>query len=172
MGRLKTKNGIVYEVAQWFPRLCVYDDIQGWNTLPYIGAGEFYLEYGDIDFSITAPSELIVVGSGELLNPQDCYTEEQLKRWEAASKSDKTVTIRSEREVKEKSSRPARPTCTWHFKITNTWDAACRIKSFCTGCRTNQPPQWEKMHAISAYPEESIKKNGWQRSTGIHQSEH
>lgn len=102
MGRLKTKNGIVYEVAQWFPRLCVYDDIQGWNTLPYIGAGEFYLEYGDIDFSITAPSDLIVVGSGELLNPQDCYTEEQMKRWEAASKSDKTVMIRSDREVKEK----------------------------------------------------------------------
>ena len=65
MGRLKTKNGIVYEVAQWFPRLAVYDDIQGWNTLPYLGAGEFYLEYGDIDFTVTAPSNLIVVGSGE-----------------------------------------------------------------------------------------------------------
>ena len=65
MGRLKTKNGIVYEVAQWFPRMCVYDDIQGWNTMPYIGAGEFYLEYGDIEFTVTAPSNLIIVGSGE-----------------------------------------------------------------------------------------------------------
>ena len=55
MGRLKTKNGWVYEVAQWFPRICVYDDIQGWNTLPYLGAGEFYLEYGDIEYTITAP---------------------------------------------------------------------------------------------------------------------
>ena len=166
MGRLKTKNGIVYEVAQWFPRLCVYDDIQGWNTLPYIGAGEFYLEYGDIDFSITAPSELIVVGSGELLNPQDCYTEEQLKRWEAASKSDKTVTIRSEREVKEKSSRPARPTCTWHFKITNTRDAAwAASKAFVQDAARINLPSGKKCMAISAYPEESIKKNGWQRST-------
>jgi len=166
MGRLKTKNGIVYEVAQWFPRLCVYDDIQGWNTLPYIGAGEFYLEYGDIDFSITAPSELIVVGSGELLNPQDCYTEEQLKRWEAASKSDKTVTIRSEREVKEKSSRPATPTCTWHFKITNTRDAAwAASKAFVQDAARINLPSGKKCMAISAYPEESIKKNGWQRST-------
>ena len=46
MGRLLTKNGWIYEVAQWFPRMAVYDDIQGWNTLPYIGAGEFYLPYG------------------------------------------------------------------------------------------------------------------------------
>src|SRR5262249_20578752 len=66
MGRLNTKNGWIYEVAQWFPRMCVYDDVQGWNTLPYLGAGEFYLEYGDIEYSVTAPSELIVVGSGEL----------------------------------------------------------------------------------------------------------
>ena len=72
MGRLNTKNGWIYEVAQWFPRMCVYDDVQGWNTLPYLGAGEFYLEYGDIEFNITAPANLIVAGSGELQNPQDC----------------------------------------------------------------------------------------------------
>ncbi|MCH5683054.1 hypothetical protein LWM68_01395 [Niabella sp. W65] len=68
MGRLQTKNGWVYEIAQWFPRMCVYDDLQGWNVLPYVGQGEFYLEYGDIDFSVTAPADMIVVGSGELLN--------------------------------------------------------------------------------------------------------
>ncbi|MBK5273072.1 MAG: M1 family peptidase, partial [Bacteroidia bacterium] len=49
MGRLNTKNGWIYELGQWFPRLCVYDDIQGWNTLPYVGAGEFYLEYGNVE---------------------------------------------------------------------------------------------------------------------------
>jgi hypothetical protein len=66
MGRLNTQNGWIYEVAQWFPRMAVYDDIQGWNTLPYLGAGEFYLEYGDIEYSVTAPDNLIVVVSGEL----------------------------------------------------------------------------------------------------------
>ena len=65
MGRLNTKNGWIYEIAQWFPRMAVYDDMQGWNTLPYLGAGEFYLEYGDISFTITAPEGMLVVGSGE-----------------------------------------------------------------------------------------------------------
>ncbi len=166
MGRLSTKNGVVYEVAQWFPRLCVYDDIQGWNTLPYIGAGEFYLEYGDIDFSITAPADLIVVGSGELQNPQDCYTAEQLKRWEAAAASDKTVTIRGAKEVKDKTSRPAVAECTWKFRISNTRDAAwAASKAFVQDAAKINLPSGKKCMAISVYPEESIKKNGWQRST-------
>ena len=96
MGRLPTKNGWVYEIAQWYPRMAVYDDIQGWNTLPYLGAGEFYLEYGDTEFSITAPAGLIVVGSGELLNPQQCFTPSQLEKYNQAKNSDKTVMIRSE----------------------------------------------------------------------------
>ncbi len=166
MGRLKTKNGIVYEVAQWFPRLAVYDDIQGWNTLPYIGAGEFYLEYGDVDFTITAPSELIVVGSGELQNPQDCYTTEQMKRWDAAKSSDKTVMIRSEKEVTDPNSRPKQATTTWKFKIQNTRDVAwAASKAFVQDAAKINLPSGKKSMAISVYPIESIKKNGWQRST-------
>ncbi|MEQ1675320.1 MAG: M1 family metallopeptidase [Chitinophagaceae bacterium] len=166
MGRLQSKNGIVYEVAQWFPRLAVYDDIQGWNTLPYVGAGEFYLEYGDIDFSVTAPSNLIVVGSGELQNPQDCYTAEQLKRWDAAKNSDNTVMIRSAREVKDPASRPKTASTTWNFKITNTRDVAwAASKAFVQDAAKINLPSGKKCMAISAYPAESIVKNGWQRST-------
>ena len=166
MGRLKTKNGIVYEVAQWFPRLCVYDDIQGWNTLPYIGQGEFYLEYGDLEFTITAPSDLLIVGSGELLNPQDCYTAEQQKRWLEAKNSDKTVMIRGEKEIKEVSSRPNKPSCTWKFKIHNARDVAWGAsKAFVLDAARINLPSGKKSMAISAYPVESIKKNGWQRST-------
>jgi hypothetical protein len=166
MGRLKTRNGVVYEIAQWFPRLCVYDDIQGWNTLPYIGQGEFYLEYGDIDFTVTAPSDLIVVGSGELLNPQDCYTTDQMKRWNEAKNSDKTVIIRGEKELKEKDSRPAKSSCTWKFKITNARDVAWGAsRAFVLDAARINLPGGKKSMAISAYPVESIKKNGWQRST-------
>lgn len=166
MGRLKTKNGIVYEVAQWFPRMCVYDDIQGWNTLPYIGAGEFYLEYGDIDFSITAPADLIIVGSGELVNPQECYTAEQMKRWEGAAKSDKTVTIRSDKEVTEKNSRPKTASTTWRFRIQNTRDVAwAASKAFVQDAARINLKSGKKCMAISVYPVESIVKNGWQRST-------
>ena len=166
MGRLETKNGIVYEVAQWFPRMAVYDDIQGWNTLPYLGAGEFYLEYGDIEFSVTAPSSLIVAGSGELQNPQDCYTAEQMKRWDAARASDKTVTIRSSKEVKDPSSRPQKPTITWRFKIQNTRDVAWAASSaFVQDAARINLPSGRKCLAISVYPAESIVKDGWQRST-------
>lgn len=166
MGRLKTKNGMIYEIAQWFPRMAVYDDIQGWNTLPYVGAGEFYLEYGDIDFTITAPSSMIVVGSGELTNPQDCYTSEQMNRWNVAKGSDKTVVIRSDREVFDKNSRPKSSGTTWKFKIQNTRDVAWAASAaFVQDAARINLPSGKKSMAVSVYPVESIKKDGWQRST-------
>ena len=106
MGVLNTKNGKIFSVAQWYPRMCVYDDVSGWNTIPYIGPSEFYLEYGDYDISITVPASHIVVGSGELMNPQDVYTAEQQQRWKNAAQSDKTVIIRSAAEVTNPDSRP------------------------------------------------------------------
>ncbi|MEO7923323.1 MAG: M1 family metallopeptidase [Chitinophagaceae bacterium] len=166
MGRLKTKNGQVYEVAQWFPRMAVYDDIQGWNTLPYLGAGEFYLEYGDIDFTVTAPADMIVVGSGELVNPKDCYTAEQMGRWDAAKNSDKTVIIRSDKEVTNPASRPKQANCTWKFRIQNTRDVAwAASKAFVQDAARINLPSGKKSMAISVYPVESIVKDGWQRST-------
>ncbi len=175
MGRLNTKNGWIYEVAQWFPRMCVYDDVQGWNTLPYLGAGEFYLEYGDIQYNVTAPANLIVVGSGELQNPEECLTPEQITRWNKAKESDKTVVIRSDKEIKDKNSRPAKATCTWKFKIQNTRDVAFGAsKAFVWDAARINLPSGKKIMAASAYPVESIKKNGWQRSTEFvkHSIEH
>lgn len=166
MGRLLTKNGWIYEIAQWFPRMCVYDDLQGWNTMPYLGAGEFYLEYGDIDFSVTAPANLMVVGSGELLNPKECYTPLQQKRWEQAAASNTTVMIRSAAEVNDPASRPAAAMLTWKFKISNARDAAwAASKAFVIDAAKIELPSSKRSMAISAYPEESIGKNGWQRST-------
>ena len=166
MGRMKTKNGWIYEVAQWYPRLCVYDDIQGWNTLPYLGAGEFYLEYGDIEFNVTAPANMIVVGSGELQNPQECLTKEEQKRWEEAKNSDKTVMIRSDKEVNDPNSRPKQSICTWKFKIQNTRDVAwAASKAFVWDAAKMNLPSGKKAMAASVYPVESIKKDGWQRST-------
>ncbi|RYE02818.1 MAG: M1 family peptidase, partial [Sphingobacteriaceae bacterium] len=93
MGRLKTRNGYIYELAQWYPRMCVYDDAEGWNTLPYMGLGEFYCEYGDFDYYITAPADMLVFGSGDLQNPEDVLTRKEINRLKEASKSDQTVTI-------------------------------------------------------------------------------
>jgi len=166
MGRLKTKNGSIYEIAQWFPRLCVYDDIQGWNTLPYLGAGEFYLEYGDFDYSITAPSDMVVTGSGELLNPQECLTEGQLKRFNDARSSEKTVIIKGEKEINDKSGRPKSALSTWKFKIQNARDVAwAASRAFIWDAARINLPSGKNCLAASVYPVESIKKNGWQRST-------
>jgi hypothetical protein len=169
MGRLSTKNGWIYEIAQWFPRLCVYDDIQGWNVLPYLGAGEFYLEYGDIAFNVTAPSDIIVVGSGELLNPQECFTADQLKRYNEAKSSDKTVMIRSEKDITDKKTQAKKGNLTWKFKIQNTRDVAWGAsRAFILDAAKINLPSGKKSLAMSAYPVESTKDkkgNDWRRST-------
>ena len=90
-GILKTRNGNIFSVAQWYPRMCVYDETEGWNTLPYLGPSEFYCDYGDFDFSITAPASHIVVASGELQNPTEVLTAIQQKRFADAKNSDATI---------------------------------------------------------------------------------
>ena len=166
MGQLKTKNGIVYEIAQWFPRMAVYDDIQGWNTLPYIGAGEFYLEYGDFDFNITTPANMIVVAGGELLNEKEVLTTTQQARLNEARNSDKTVVLRSKKEVADPKSRPSGGNLTWKFRLQNARDIAWAASTaFVWDAARINLPSGKKSLAMSAYPVESIKKDGWQRST-------
>ena len=167
MGILSTKNGKVFTVAQWYPRMCVYDDSKGWNTNPYLGAGEFYLEYGDFDINITAPAKHIVVCSGELLNPTEVYTAEQIKRWTVAKNSDKTVIIRSAAEVTDKNSRPeGKASLTWKFKIQNSRDIAwASSASFIVDAAKINLPSGKKSIAISAYPAESDGQDAWSRST-------
>lgn len=167
MGVMDFKKGKVFEIAQWYPRMCVYDDIRGWNVQPYQGAGEFYLEYGDFDVTITAPSNHIVVCSGELLNPSEVYTTEQLKRWENAKQSDKTVMIRSEDEVGNAASRPAgKSTLNWHFKISNARDVSwASSAAFIIDAAKINLPSGKKSLAISAYPAESSGQKAWSRAT-------
>jgi hypothetical protein len=164
MGHLTTRNGEIFTIAQWFPRMSVYDDILGWNTLPYWGAGEFYCEYGDVDFAVTAPASHIVMGSGELLNPQEVFTAEQLRRWNAAKLSDKTVAIRSEAEVTDPKSRPAKDKLTWRFKIKNTRDVAwASSKAFILDAARINLPSGKKAIAVSAQPVESNGQDGYGR---------
>lgn len=165
MGVEETKNGKIYTMAQWFPRMCVYDDIYGWNTLPYLGAGEFYLEYGDITANITVPANQYVVGSGELLNPGDVYSKDQLKKWDEAKNSDKTVVIRSADEANA-AAKTSSSTKTWKFKIENTRDFAWASSSaFIIDAAKINLPSGKKSLAISAYPVESNGGNAWERST-------
>jgi hypothetical protein len=170
MGIMQTPNGKIFTIAQWYPRMCVFDDVMGWNTLPYTGPGEFYLEYGDFDISITAQAKDIVVCSGELVNAAEVYTPEQVKRWAEAEKSEKTVLIRSAAEVTDPKSRPAgKAELTWHFKLKNARDASWAASpSFVIDAARMIMPSGKKSIAISAYPPESDTAKsgqGWRRST-------
>jgi hypothetical protein len=162
-----TKNGKIYEIAQWFPRMCVYDDLEGWSTLPFLGSGEFYCEYGDIDYTVTLPAGMIVAGSGALQNEQEVLSPAQAARLTAARKSDQTVMIRSQIEVeaaagKKGSLKPV----SWHFKMTNTRDVAFGASAayIWDAARVNLPGG-KKSLAMSVYPAESAGEEAWGRAT-------
>jgi Peptidase family M1 domain len=166
-GRLYTKNGVVYQIGQWYPRMCVYDDVDGWNTLPYMGLGEFYCDYGDYDYYITAPSEMVVYGSGDLQNAAQVLTSEEIKRLSLAAKSDKTVTIIGASEAGKPSSRPAtKGGLTWHFQMKNTRDVAWAAgKGMIWDAAKINLPSGRRAIAMSAYPVESMGDTAWSRST-------
>jgi hypothetical protein len=126
LGREQFAAGWLYEVAEWYPRLAVYDDVRGWNTEQYLGQGEFYLEYGDFDVTITVPRSFVVAATGTLANPLDVLTAAQRARLAQAAKSDTTVPIIAKTEVGQAFTRPAgaTPTLTWHFTARNVRDVA------------------------------------------------
>jgi hypothetical protein len=119
------RDGSLYEIAQWYPRMAVYDDVHGWNTDQYLGQGEFYLEYGDIDYEVTLPAGYIVAGTGVLQNPADVLTATQRERLAKAIKSDSTIQIVTEPELRSGAARPARQgSLTWRFRASKVRDAA------------------------------------------------
>src|SRR6187551_3022327 len=85
------RDGTLFEIAQWYPRLAVYDDVRGWNHDPYIGAGEFYLEYGGFDVALTVPADYVVAATGVLRNPEVTLTAAQRSRLARAAGSAEPV---------------------------------------------------------------------------------
>jgi hypothetical protein len=161
-----TKSGEIYDMAQWYPRMCVYDDLRGWDTLPYVGS-EFYLEYGHFDYYVTVPSNFLVAGSGELVNPKDVLTKTQIDRLAQASKSDATVYIRTAAEVNDPASRPKQDgTLTWHFHMDHTRDVVWSASPtfIWDAARINLPDNKQSL-AMSVYPPESAGPDAWDKST-------
>jgi hypothetical protein len=168
MGRYKANKGEIYQMAQWYPRMAVYDDIKGWNNEPYLGAGEFYCEYGDFDYKIIVPYAHIVAGSGELQNPQEVLTKEQWERYQKAKNSDKTIEIITLKEagITEKIRPMKSGKITWHFKLSNARDIAwTSSKIFVWDAAKINLPSGKTALAQSVYPAEVGGKEGWGRST-------
>lgn len=118
------RDGSLYEVAQWYPRMAVYDDLGGWNVDPYIGAGEFYQEFGDYEVSLTVPAGFLVAATGTLRNPADVLTEEQRERLGRARQSATAVAIVTEEEARRGGRRAEAGTRTWRFSAENVRDFA------------------------------------------------
>ncbi len=165
LGRFESKDGTIYEIAQWYPRMCVYDDVNGWNTLPYLGEGEFYLEYGNFDVEITAPGNFVVVATGVLQNPDKVLTKTERDRLALARKVDSTVHVISESEVGQPSTRPAGTGyLVWKFHADNVRDfswAASRAFIW-------DASHWDSILLMAVYPREGISTDstrgpGWEK---------
>lgn len=167
MGRLEVEDGWIYALAQWYPKVAVFDDIEGWNIEPYLGAGEFFLEFGSFDYRITAPYDHIVVGSGELLNPKEVMSKEVYNRYQKAQASDETVMLLGADELSNADLRAKKEgTLTWHFKIENSHDIAFgSSKAFIWDAAKINLPSGKTALAQSVYPKESNGQEAWARST-------
>lgn len=159
-----TQYGKIFEIAQWYPRMCVYDDLEGWSTLPFLGSGEFYCDYGDYDYTITLPAGMIVAGSGELQNPEEVLTPLQRSRLAEAARSNQTVWIRTLPEVQQQPVLKGNKT--WHFKMFNTRDVAFGAsKAYIWDAAKVNLPSGKNCMAMSVYPVESIGDSAWGRAT-------
>jgi len=166
-GWMDSKNGVIYDVAQWYPHMAVYDDLKGWNTLPFLGTGEFYYDYGDYDFSINVPSGQIVVASGELVNPDEVLTKKEIEQLNKARESEKIIQIISPAEVGKSETRPFnKERYTWHFKINNARDVSwASSKAFIWDAAKVNLPSGKACLAQSVYPVESQGDTAWSRAT-------
>ena len=118
------RDGTLYQVAQWYPRVAVYDDVSGWNLTPFLGAGEFYQEFGDFQVAVTVPDNFVVTATGTIVNPDAVLTVEQQSRLARADGSEEAVAIITESEARSNRGRSASGTQTWRFEAENVRDFA------------------------------------------------
>jgi len=119
------RDGPHYQIAWWYPRMAVYDDVKGWNHEPYIGANEFYLEYGSFDVALTLPARFLVFATGTVQNPDQVWTAAQRERLTRARTSAQPVAIVTAAEAGTPGTRP-RPsgTLTWRIRADSVRDFA------------------------------------------------
>ncbi|MEM9999231.1 MAG: M1 family metallopeptidase, partial [Bacteroidota bacterium] len=176
MGMFEAARGTVYEFAQWYPKMALYDDVNGWNHQPYLGQGEFYLGYGDFDLALTVPSNMTVVATGALVNEAEVYTPVQQVRLAEARESAKRVYIVAPDEVATDAARPRKTgTTTWCFDADNVrdvaWAASAAFILDAAGYTT--PPtvttgEPNEVLVMAAYPHEGIgtpENPGWEEAT-------
>jgi len=117
-------DNYIYTIAQFFPRMCMYNDIYGWQNKQFLGRGEFTLIFGDYDVKITVPADHILGATGVLQNSQQVLTKDQITRLEESKTADDPVKIVTNSEALENEKTHSEETKTWHFKADNVRDYA------------------------------------------------
>ncbi len=147
-------NNYLYTIAQFFPRMCVYNDVEGWQNKQFLGKGEFTLPFGDYDVSITVPSDHIVAGTGELQNGASVMTAEQKQRMDKAKSSNTPVLIVTQAEAENAEKNKATTTKTWNFKAKNVRDFAFATSRKFMWDAQNTVVKGKNILCMSFYPKE------------------
>ncbi len=117
-------SNCLYTIAQFYPRMAVYNEVEGWQNKQFLGTGEFSLPFGDFDVTITVPADHIVGATGELQNAKEVLSSKQLKKLETAKKSETPIIIVSQQEAEEAEKTRSSKYKTWNFKASNVRDFA------------------------------------------------
>lgn len=119
------EDNYVYTIAQFFPRMCVYDDVVGWQNKQFLGRSEFTLPFGDYKVSITVPADHVVAATGMIKNPQQVLSKTEIERFEKAKTTfDKPVVIVTQEEAVAKEKTKSKEKKTWQFEASNVRDFA------------------------------------------------
>lgn len=116
------ENNAIYTIAQFYPRMAVYSDIDGWQNKQFLGRGEFALPFGDFDVKITVPADHTVAATGQLQNEKEVLEQKHLNRLEEAKSASQPVEIVTEEEAEEIEKGRSKEMKTWHFKANDVRD--------------------------------------------------
>jgi len=152
----KEDDNKLYTIAQFYPRMAVYDDVNGWQNKQFLGTGEFALPFGDFDVKITVPADHLLAATGVLQNEKDIHCSEIQKRLKQAKKSfDEPVIIFSQEEAEENEKKKTKKKKTWHFKAENVRDFAfATSRKFIWDAMAVKQNDGSVVMAMSMYPKE------------------
>ena len=120
----KDDDNYIYTIAQWYPRIAAFTDVNGWQNKQFLGRGEFALEFGDYEVSLTVPADHIVAATGTLANPGEVLSNVQQERLKQAEGSDEPTYVVTPAEAKENEKSKAEGSKTWVFRAENVRDFA------------------------------------------------
>ena len=152
-----TGGNYLFAIAQWFPRLAAYTDYEGWTNKEFLGRGEFTLEFGDYDVAITVPADHIVAATGELENPEEVLTSEQIARLKRAENAERPIFVVTPDEARENEREGSPDIATWRFSASNVRDFAwASSRKFIWDAKGLRQPgaEQELVMAMSFYPRE------------------